>query len=303
MTAPQTIFITGSSSGFGRLIAETLIAQGHTVFATMRNSAERNLPAATALRTHADAHLGRVHILECDVTSNESVTRAVADTLALTDRLDVVVNNAGVGGAFANLTETVSLDQFEHSFDVNVFGVQRVMRAVLPTLRAQGHGLIVNVSSAMGRIVLPFAGAYTATKYALEGLSETYRYELAPLGVEVSLVQPGGLDTAFWHKLEASSETDRVAGYGELAAMPLQMYGGMADSLASAESADAQQVADVVAEMVAMPAGSRPARTVVDPVAGGAGPSAVNATSTEVQTQLFEALGLSQLLTVAVPTT
>ena len=123
-------------------------------------------------------------VLELDVTSDDSVKIAVAKAIELGGPLDVVVNNAGIG--CGGLAEAFTAEQWQQVFDINVFGVQRVSRAVLPSMRERGTGLLINVSSIMGRVVLPFAAPYTATKFALEGMTEAYRYELSGTGVDVS---------------------------------------------------------------------------------------------------------------------
>lgn len=299
---PQTVLITGSSSGFGRLIAQSLLAQGYTVFATMRDPAGRNRQPADELQRLAGEQPGTLHLLELDVTRMASIEAAVQQALGLADRLDVVINNAGVGDGFAAYTEAVTLDQFEHIFDVNVFGVQRMMRAVLPVLRRQGSGLVITISSTMGRIVLPFAAPYTATKYAVEALAESYRYELAGAGIDVAIVEPGGFGTEFWTKLPPAADPERMAGYGVLADLPQQMYGGMGEQLSGADAPDPQAVAQAVLRLIESKAGQRPLRTVVDPLMGGAGPVTINQTTAQIQAQLLSGFGLAHLLSVkAVP--
>lgn len=299
MNQHQNVLITGSGSGFGLLTAQTLLANGYTVLATMRDSTSRNQPVADDLQAVATEQPGTLHILEMDVTSTGSVEAGVQAALERVAHVDVVVNNAGVGDGFAAFTEAVTMEQFQHIFDVNVFGVQRVTRALLPALRAQGHGLIVNISSTMGRIVLPFAAPYTATKYALEALSESYRYELAGTGVDVAVVEPGGFGTPFWTKLDGAGDSARMESYGSLVDLPRQMYGGMGDTLSAPGAPDPQAVADAVLHLVETPAGQRPLRTVVDPLMGGEGPTAINSTTDQVQQQLLTALGMERLLTLA----
>ncbi len=295
----QTILITGSSSGFGRLIAQTLVQKGHTVLATMRNSTQQNKPAADALRAFAAGQPGILHIVELDVTDDNSVTTAVQHAIALAGPLDVVINNAGVGYGLGDYAEALTMSQFQHSFDVNVFGVQRVIRAVLPGMRQQGAGLIINISSTMGRIVLPFAASYTATKYALEGLSESYRYELAQTGVDVVIVEPGGFGTEFWTNMFAPGDGSRLESYGPLADLPQRMmWGNLGQMFAGDNAPDPQAVADAVLTLLETPPGQRPLRTVVDPATGGEAPTTVNHTTAQVQTHLLDALGMGVLLAV-----
>lgn len=300
MNQPQNVFITGSSSGFGRLITQTLLIKGYTVFATMRDPLGRNETSANELKAFAAETPGKLYILDLDVTRMASVETAVDQALNQAGRIDVVINNAGVGDGFAAYTEAVTMKEFEHIFDVNVFGVQRVMRAILPAMRQQGSGLLINISSTMGRIVLPFAASYTATKYALEALSESYRYELAGTGIDVAIVEPGGFGTPFWSKLEPVGDAARMASYGSLAELPQKMYGGMGDMLSGENAPNPQDVADAVLQLIETKAGERPLRTVIDPLMGGDGPAAVNQTTQQIQQQLLTGFGMEQLLTLEV---
>jgi NAD(P)-dependent dehydrogenase (short-subunit alcohol dehydrogenase family) len=295
MTAKQKILVTGAAAGFGFRIAKTLANAGHTVFATMRDPRGRNASKAEALAASAHGR-GKVHILELDVADDGSVAAAVGKAAELEGGLDAVINNAGVGPGLGAYGETVGMDQFRRAFDINVFGVQRVTRAALPYLRKRGRGLIVNVSSTMGRIVLPYAAAYTATKFALEGLSESYRYELSGTGVEVAIVEPGGFPTDFFASVEAPSAPERLAGYGPLAEAPAKLWGGIGASLKSPEAPDPQAVADAVLKLVESSPGSRPLRVVVDPLHGGEAPRAVNQAAESVQAGLLEAIGQKHLL-------
>ncbi|MBW8890282.1 MAG: SDR family oxidoreductase [Fibrobacteres bacterium] len=295
MIAKQKILVTGAAAGFGFRIATTLANAGHTVFATLRDPAGRNASKARALAASVRGG-GKLYVLELDVADDASVDAAVRKAAELEGGLDAVINNAGVGPGLGAYGETVGMDQFRHAFEVNVFGVQRVTRAALPYLRERGRGLIVNISSTMGRIVLPYASAYTASKYALEGLSESYRYELSATGVEVAIVEPGGFPTDFFASVEAPSALDRLAGYGPLADAPAKFWGPVGESLRSPAAPDPQAVADAVLDLVAAAPGSRPLRVVVDPLHGGEGPRAINQTTGAVQAGLLEAIGQKHLL-------
>ena len=164
----MNVLITGTSTGFGFLAAKTLTQAGHTVFATMRGLEGKNRDNAASLRDATEAHDGTLHLIELDVTSDPSVESAVAKALELEGAIDAVVNNAGYG--CSGYAESLTIDQFQALFDTNLFGVQRVNRAVLPHMRERGSGLLVHVSSAIGRMVFPFISAYLASKWALEGL-------------------------------------------------------------------------------------------------------------------------------------
>ena len=183
----RTAVVTGASSGFGRLTAQTLAADGWRVYATMRNAATKNAAAAAALR---DAGIS---VVELDVTDDASVDAAAKTILAEAGAVDVLVNNAGTG--HFGVEEAFTPSAVEAQFATNVIGPLRVNRAFLPSMREQKRGLIVYVSSVVGRIIIPFTGIYTASKWALEALAETSSYELAPFGIDVAIVEPGAYAT------------------------------------------------------------------------------------------------------------
>ena len=299
MRNKPNVLITGSSSGFGLLTSRTLLDRGYTVFATMRSLEGKNAATAAELKGYADGKAGKAHFLELDVTSDASVDAAFQKALELEGHIDVVVNNAGYG--VGGLCEGVPTEQFQRQFDVNVFGVQRVSRAVLPSMRKQRAGLLINISSVMGRIVLPFATPYTASKYALEGLSESYRYELAGTGVDVVIVEPGGFGTSFMSNMDNAADTARVESYGPLAELPEKMWGGMGEMLHGEGAPNPQAVADAVLGLIETPAGERPLRTVVDPMMGGEAPTQVNRTTDEIQQQMFGSMDMENLLSVKRP--
>ena len=230
------------------------------------------------------------------MTSDSSVETAVKRAYEMAGRIDVVINNAGFG--VAGFAEATTVPQFQKNFDVNVFGVQRVSRAVLPAMRKQGNGLIINISSIIGRMVMPFAAAYVASKYALEGLSESYRYELAGTGVDVAIIEPGGFGTNFLTNMEPAADNDRLKSYGPLAEMPEKMWSGFAENLKGDDAPDPQVVADAIAKLIETPAGKRPLRTVVDPMMGGEATRAINQTTDKIQTELLGNLGMSDFISV-----
>jgi NAD(P)-dependent dehydrogenase (short-subunit alcohol dehydrogenase family) len=290
------VLITGSSSGFGELTVRTLLQKGHSVAATMRQTDTRNAEAARRLRNIAAETPGTLHVFDLDVTSTPSVGRAVDQALEALGGIDVAVNNAGYG--VGGYMETVTDDQLQELFEVNLFGVQRVMRAVLPSMRKAGRGLIINVSSIMGRIVIPFATAYTASKYALEGLSESYHYELAGSGVDVVLVEPGGFGTNFMANMAYGADRERLESYGPQAERPNQMWSAFGQLFQADDAPKPQAVADAVLHLIETPPGQRPLRTVVDPLKGGEGPMAVNRVTDKIQVQLLESMEMQDMLSV-----
>ncbi len=205
MSAQRTALITGSNSGFGRVTAELLVAEGWRVFATMRNVAGANAEPAEALRA-----LG-AYVVELDVTSDTSVDAAARKIVAIATP-DVLVNNAGA--AYFGLLEAFTPALVEQQFAINVFGPLRVNRAFLPAMRERGSGLIVYISSVVGRITTPFGGVYASSKWALEALAESSALELAPLGINVAIVQPGAFPTEISSKSTRPDDLARAAAYG-----------------------------------------------------------------------------------------
>ncbi|MGF6266287.1 oxidoreductase [Paraburkholderia youngii] len=186
-TNPAVWFITGVSSGFGRSLAEAVLARGDKVVGTVRNE--------TQMASFENLAPGRAHGLLLDVTDAAAVPRAVGQALERTGAIDILVNNAGYG-LFGALEE-VSDAQARQLFDTNVFGTVNVIRAVLPHFRARKRGHIVNFSSVAGVIGIAGCSFYCASKHAVEGLSESLAQELHPFGIGVTLVEPGGFRTNF----------------------------------------------------------------------------------------------------------
>lgn len=195
------VLITGASSGIGRAAAKLFAERGWRVAATMRN-----LVDGAALTRHEGLKL-----LALDVTDAASVNAAVAATLEEFGQIDALVNNAGYGlfGPF----ETASEEQIERQFATNVKGVFALTRAVLPAMRNQGSGTIINVASLGGLVAIPFFSLYNATKFAIVGFTESLSYELAPLGIRAKFIAPGGVDTEFAGRSLAHSVADGENAY------------------------------------------------------------------------------------------
>jgi NAD(P)-dependent dehydrogenase (short-subunit alcohol dehydrogenase family) len=194
------VLVTGCSTGIGLLTALTFAREGHRVFATVRSVAK-----ADALRAAADDEGLAVEIVELDVTDDESVERCVAEVLARASTIDVLVNNAGILGRAA--VETFPDEAVRDIFETNFFGVLRMLRAVLPTMREQGSGSIVNVSSRGGLCVVPYTcnSMYSASKHALEAMTEQLAFEVRPFGIGVTLVEPAFFRTTILDKLAAAT--------------------------------------------------------------------------------------------------
>ena len=283
----KTILITGASTGFGRDTAETLARAGHKVFASMRDPEAKN-------RAHADALRGRnIEVVELDVTNSQSVDRAVAAVIARAGRIDVLINNAGV--AAAGVSEAFTPEQATRLFDVNVIGLHRVTRAVLPHLRRQDDGLIVNIGSILGRVTFPFFGLYGASKFAVEALTDSFRYEVSQLGIDVALVQPSAYPTQMYASAAQPADTGRAAEYGTVGEIPGAMLQQFSTMLSGSDAPNPHDIAEAVATLIAAPKGARPARTVVG---AGYGADAVNDATEPIQASTVEALGLGRLATV-----
>jgi len=284
----KTILITGTSTGFGHLTAELLARKGHRVFASMRDIVGKNRSYAAALREQ------QIAVVELDVTNQASIDRAVKGVLDQTGRIDVLVNNAGI--ASAGVTEAFTTDQVRGLFEVNVFGLMRVTRAVLPVMRRQRDGLVINIGSILGRVTFPFFGIYGASKFAVEALTDSLRYELSQLGVEVCLVQPSAYPTRMYSTMQQPSDKGRATEYGKIAAIPAAMFEHFMSMFQAPGAPNPRQVAEAVARLVAQPKGDRPARIVVGAAFGS---DTVNAQTASVQAQVIEALRLGHLAKVA----
>jgi NADP-dependent 3-hydroxy acid dehydrogenase YdfG len=281
----KTIFVTGASSGFGRLTAETLSKSGHKVFAGFRSAEGARKHIADELKAK------NIEILKVDVTDQASVDKAIVQLLEKSDnKLDVVVNNAGV--ASAGLSEAFTAEQVRDLFEVNVFGVQRVLRATLPVLRAKRAGLVINVGSILGRVTLPFFGLYGASKYAVEAMTDSYRYELSQLGVDVVLVQPSAHPTNMYAAAQKPANGELVKSYGATGEVPGKILKTFMTLFQGENAPNPQDVATAIDKIVAMPAGSRPERVVVGLPFGS---DAVNTAVAPIQRGVIESLGLGDL--------
>ena len=280
----KTILITGSSTGFGRKTAETLGKAGHTVFATMRDAEGKNADHASALRAEG------IHVFSLDVTDNASVEAAVAAVIQKAGRIDVLVNNAGI--AAAGVSEAFTPEQATALFDVNVIGLHRTARAVLPAMRRAGEGLIINIGSILGRVTFPFFGLYGASKFAVEGMTDSLRYELSQLGIDVTLVQPSAYPTNMYSSVTHPKDSARSEEYGDVGGIPGAMFDQFTTMFSADDAPNPQDTADAVARLVAAPAGTRPARTIVGVPYGA---DTLNEATAPVQGGVVDALGLGHL--------
>jgi NAD(P)-dependent dehydrogenase (short-subunit alcohol dehydrogenase family) len=282
--ANQVVLVTGASTGFGRLFTETLARKGHTVFATMRDPKGKNAKNAAEIEALAKKESLPIHILELDVTKDDSVDKAVKAAIDKAGRLDVVINNAGF--PVVGLMETITVEQAQSQFDTNFFGCVRMNRAALPQMRKQKSGLILHISSGAGRLVFPSFGLYCASKFALEAFSEAYNYELAGQGIQSISIQPGAYQTAIFGNLLSGKDTSRSETYGNANHILGKINQGLASS-----AGNAQEVADAVLKVIETPAAQRKAHYRVSPQ--DVGVDAINDLCEKTQGTLMEAFGLA----------
>ena len=211
----RTVLITGASTGIGRATAQRFQADGWNVVATMRSPSDGAELAA----------LPRVLVTRLDVTEPDSIATAVAGATSSFGGIDVLVNNAGFG-AYGAL-EVTSVETIRRQFDTNVIGLLDVTKAVLPIMREQGHGVILNISSVGGKMTFPLGSLYHGSKFAVEGISEALVYELAPLGIQVKLIEPGLIDTDFAGRSFVLSIDPEGGAYGPTVNSVLTAFAGM----------------------------------------------------------------------------
>ena len=286
----KKILITGASGGFGYLTTLSLLKKGHQVVGTMRSITGKNEQVAKELRS-----AGAV-LVEMDVTDEAKVNLGVQKAIDTLDGLDIVINNAGVG--VTGMIEHFTPEDMLFIFNVNVIGVQRVMRASLPFLRKQGKGSIIFISSLLGRITMPFYGIYNASKWALEAMAENYRTELSRFGIESLIIEPGGYPTTFVDNLKKPSDQSRNESYGDFMAVPEAMLAGFEQAMEHNPEQRPQKVADAIVDLIDQPFGERPMRTVVDALGMGEHVKNYNKVLDEMTYGIYAAFGNEAMLTV-----
>ena len=229
----KVALVTGSSSGIGFETSLALARDGYHTFASMRD-----VKKSGELEKIAEKENLPIDVIELDVDNEESIVSAIKKVVSDGGRLDVLVNNAGYGQF--GCTEDVSIDDFKKQFETNFFSIVRIIQEVSPIMRNQNSGIIVNISSIVGRMGLPGSPAYISTKFALEGLSECLRYELGQFGIKVTLIEPGVIKTNFFNSMKIP-ESKADPKYQKLTDHILAGFKMMAE-LGTAPS----QVADVI---------------------------------------------------------
>ncbi len=282
----KTILITGCSSGFGLDAAKTLANKGHHVYATMRDVEGRNAPKAEALRTAAVENGGAITVHEMDVTDDASVRNAVAAM----KQIDVLINNAGYG--YGGPVESFNGDDILAQLDLNIVGAARTANAVLPGMRDKGEGLIIQVSSTAGRAAFPGFGVYHASKWGLEGMSEAMRYELAPLGVDVVIVEPGPFATSFFDNMKQGSQQEVMSNYAHIGEFLAGFQTTVTELFENAEApTDPHIVIDIFDTLIDTPAGQRPIRTIAGLDFGF---QALNDAAEPIRKSGLEAMGIAE---------
>ena len=290
----QIALVTGASSGFGRMIANALAGAGHIAYASMRGLSGKNAHQVEEVGAYSREHGVDLRAVELDVQSEEAAAAAVGGIIAEHGRLDVLVHNAGhmVYGP----SEAFTPEQLAALYDINVLGCQRVNRAALPHMRRAGRGLVLWIgSSSVAGGVPPLLGPYFAAKAGMDALAVAYARELAPLGIESSIVVPGAFTTGTNHFANAGEPADkpRAADYAQ--SWPDGFADRMKDALAGTvpDDADPAEVARAVAVIVDAPYGRRPIRVVVDPAGDGA--SVSYAVIDRVREQFLDRIGFADL--------
>ena len=289
----KVVVITGSSSGFGLLTAKALLEKGHDVVATMRDPEGRAAHAAKELRDLAHKSGSRLSLVEMDVTSDSSVENAISQVISSHGRVDVLVNNAGF--MVMGVSEAFSMEEMKSQFETNTFGPARVARAVLPHMRARKSGLLVQVTSIAGRLVFPFFGLYSASKFAAEALAESYHYELASLGIESVIVEPGPFPSNILTRSPFPQDEDRTKAYGDAGQIPQAMRESFQALYDGPDAPDARDVANAIVALIEQDT-KRPLRTVVMPKGMDFGVEGLNGSTSAVQNALMQALQLDKMI-------
>lgn len=289
----KVVVITGSSSGFGFLTAKALLEKGHDVVATMREPETRAAQAAKELRDLAHKTGARLSVLEMDVTSDTSVESAIQAVIKEHGRVDVLVNNAGF--MLVGVTEAFSMEEMKAQFETNTFGPARVARAVLPHMRGRKSGLLIQVTSIAGRLVFPFFGIYSASKFAAEALAQTYHYELSSLGIESVIVEPGPFPSNILPRSPAPSDDGRTQAYGDVGQIPQAMRESFQSLYSGPDAPDAGDVANAIVGLIEQDT-KRPLRTVVMPKGMDFGVEGLNESADAIQNALLKGLQMDGMI-------
>jgi NAD(P)-dependent dehydrogenase (short-subunit alcohol dehydrogenase family) len=291
----KIIIVTGASSGFGLMAAQSLARAGHTVFAGMRATTGRNAAQVEAVNAFAADNEADLHAIEMDVVSQSSVDAAIDSVIRTHGHIDVIVHNAG--HMTFGPSEAFTPEQLAELYDVNVLSTQRVNRAALPHMRKRGDGLLLWISSSSTRGgTPPYLGPYFAAKAAMDSLAVTYAGEVARWGIETSIIVPGAFTKGTNHFLHAGAPADhpRAEDYakGPTASIPDVILKGL--TALEPKDADPTEVARAIVMIIETPPGKRPFRVHIDPSQDGA--EIVNGVADRVRGELLRRMGLEDLL-------
>ncbi len=297
MSERKTVLVTGAGSGIGRAVAHVLALAGHCVYAGMRLTAEAGSTRADEAKEVAERERVDLHVVEMDVLSEASCRAAVDLILAERQRLDVVVNNAGM--LMVGMTEGFTPEQLAQIFDTNAISWLRVNRAALPAMRRQGRGVLVYISSTTAHIFEPFMGPYVASKAAGEALAEVMGLEVSRFGIESVIIVPGAFTSGTDHFAHAHAPANAsvVAQYGDISKI-IENLGSRLEAIDAAHGGapDVSAVGEAVRRALDLPHGERPGRIVVDPQHKGV--DDLDALYRVKQTAFFEQLGVADLMSI-----
>src|ERR1700733_11881757 len=251
MTNDKIVLITGCSSGFGNLAAVTIARAGYPVYAGMRDIKGRNRQVAEKLENLAEREKFALHVVELDVTAADSVKAAATKIESEAGRVDVLINNAGT--LYSGVTEAFTEEQVRQQFETNVIGVVRMNRAILPGMRQRRRGLLIHVTSVIGRVVFPFDGIYCASKFAVEAIAESLHYELAELGVDSIILEPSAYPTPIGTKVFGPDDTKCATEYGAVNKHQDQLVSKLTSMFSSETAPDPQEVADAMLKLIELP--------------------------------------------------
>ncbi|MCC8408260.1 SDR family NAD(P)-dependent oxidoreductase [Mucilaginibacter sp. UR6-1] len=284
------VLITGAAGGFGTKIIEALLKEGYTVTGALRDATGRNKAAAEALRQRG------VFVVEIDVTDDDSVEAGVSKASDEMGGIDILINNAGIGTV--GIQESFTAEDWKKVFDVNVFGVQRMTRAVLPFMKKQQQGLLLLISSLSARLAVPFPGPYCPSKWAAEALAESYRTEVSNMGIESCIIEPGAFPTEFIGSLLQPSDSERTSDYGVIKDMPEAMLASIESVFEANPEQSLNRISDTVIDLLKMPHGDRPIRTEVDTMFMGELVIPLNEQLEAANIKMYEAFKMSHLIKV-----
>jgi NAD(P)-dependent dehydrogenase (short-subunit alcohol dehydrogenase family) len=285
-----TVLITGTSTGIGRLTALTVARAGHYVYGSMRDSAAKNQRAAEEMLQVSEREGLGLEVLDLDVTVPDSVESAIRKIETDGRTINVLVNNAG--HMSIGIAEAFTEDQVRQQFEVNFFGPVRLCRAVLPEMKRRKSGLIVHVSSIVGRVLFPGCAFYCASKFALEAFAEVLHYELTGLGVDSVLVEPGPFPTHLLANSPGPADQDCVRTYEQLSSIRDVFVDKFEKFFASEHAPDPQEIADAILWLINTPSKERPLRTVCGPDYGA---MTINRQNAPIQAQVLREIGLGML--------